>query len=408
MVDGNGVVIDASGNDLTPGTSDGLGSRIFRIDDDDPGTASPVTIRKLILTGGDTPLAGGAILSHEPLTIDSSTISGNASKWEGGGVWGAGNVSIVASTISHNSVERLQLISDGGGVWAGGDLTVISSTISGNTADFGSGVRTLGSATLISSTIAKNSGYAVVVEGESLTVWNSIVAGNNSPDLLERNWRELYVVHSLIGDNLYSSLREAPIGSPDANGNLIGDGRQSGHGVIDPRLGPLTDNGGVTPTHALLPGSPAIDMGDPTAMAGVDGVPAFDQRGEPYSRVVNGRMDMGAFERGIAGDANGDRKVDFDDFLALAANFGTGLGWHQGNFDGSEDGVQFADFVALAENFGYEEPGSIGIPEARGAPVATFAMADGSDVDQASQRRRSWTELADDLLAGAFGAGFAL
>ena len=35
-------------------------------------------------------------------------------------------------------------------------------------------------------------------------------------------------------------------------GNLIG---------IDPKLGPLQDNGGPTPTMALLPGSPAIDAG---------------------------------------------------------------------------------------------------------------------------------------------------
>ena len=67
-------------------------------------------------------------------------------------------------------------------------------------------------------------------------------------------------------------------------------------GVIDPLLGPLADNGGPTFTHALLPGSPAIDAGDPLAVAGSDGVPQFDQRGVPYSRVVGGRIDMGAFE----------------------------------------------------------------------------------------------------------------
>jgi hypothetical protein len=53
-----------------------------------------------------------------------------------------------------------------------------------------------------------------------------------------------------------------------------------------PMLGPLQDNGGSTLTHALLPGSPAIDAGGPE----------FDQRGPNFKRVVNNRIDIGAFE----------------------------------------------------------------------------------------------------------------
>ena len=51
---------------------------------------------------------------------------------------------------------------------------------------------------------------------------------------------------------------------------------------IDPKLGPLADNFGPTMTHALLADSPARDMGDPAAVAGVGGVPQFDQRGAPF------------------------------------------------------------------------------------------------------------------------------
>jgi hypothetical protein len=60
----------------------------------------------------------------------------------------------------------------------------------------------------------------------------------------------------------------------------------------DPKLGPLKDNGGPTFTHALLPGSPAIDAGDPNFTS----PPDFDQRGAGFPRVVNGRIDIGAFE----------------------------------------------------------------------------------------------------------------
>ena len=57
---------------------------------------------------------------------------------------------------------------------------------------------------------------------------------------------------------------------------------------LNPRLGPLADNGGSTLTHALLSGSPAINAGDNT------GAPATDQRGWP--RIACGTTDIGAFE----------------------------------------------------------------------------------------------------------------
>src|SRR5262249_31901626 len=56
----------------------------------------------------------------------------------------------------------------------------------------------------------------------------------------------------------------------------------------DPMLGPLQDNGGLSPTHALLPDSPAIDHGS----ASVED--KFDQRFKP--RVSNFVPDIGAFE----------------------------------------------------------------------------------------------------------------
>jgi len=54
----------------------------------------------------------------------------------------------------------------------------------------------------------------------------------------------------------------------------------------------LQDNGGPTFTHALLPGSPAIDAGDPNFAP----PPFYDQRGPDFLRVRNGRIDSGSFE----------------------------------------------------------------------------------------------------------------
>ncbi len=53
------------------------------------------------------------------------------------------------------------------------------------------------------------------------------------------------------------------------------------------------------------------------------------------------------------GDADLDGDVEFNDFTALAANFGSApAGWAQGDFDGDAE-VAFGDFVALAANFGF-------------------------------------------------------
>ena len=62
------------------------------------------------------------------------------------------------------------------------------------------------------------------------------------------------------------------LSSDDGGGYLTGPGDQIN---TDPLLSPLQDNGGPTFTHALLPGSPAIDAGDPAFTP----PPFNDQRG---------------------------------------------------------------------------------------------------------------------------------
>src|SRR5262249_12883464 len=91
------------------------------------------------------------------------------------------------------------------------------------------------------------------------------------------------------------------VGTLDAGSanNLIGTGgsgglSHGGHGnqvgVRRPGLGPLANNGGPTQTIALLPGSPALDHGGNTYVNAGE----TDQRG--YTRIVNGTVDIGAFE----------------------------------------------------------------------------------------------------------------
>ena len=74
--------------------------------------------------------------------------------------------------------------------------------------------------------------------------------------------------------------------------NIVFDGTGDLTNVADPKLGPLADNGGDTLTHALLPGSPAID-------AGGDCDEPFDQRGVP--RPQGPACDIGGYELIVEG-----------------------------------------------------------------------------------------------------------
>ena len=76
------------------------------------------------------------------------------------------------------------------------------------------------------------------------------------------------------------------VSSDDAGGFLTAPGDQIN---TDPLLGPLQDNGGPTSTHALLPGSPAIDAGNPNFTP----PPFYDQRGANFGVCVTGASTWG-------------------------------------------------------------------------------------------------------------------
>ena len=259
--------------------------------------------------------------------MTSSTLSGNLANRGGGiGARFGSSVMITSSTLSGNAADGY--FGAGGGIFAdfGSALTVTSSTLSGNSANRGGGILTGGFGgplTVTSSTLSGNSAKfsGGIYAGGQLQLAHSILAGNLGGGDLSSSVSTPAVTHSLIGDGEGSGLAEAPLGSSDDNGNLIGGPE---NGVIDPRLGPLADNGGPTWTHALLPNSPAIDMGDPGALAGEGEIPLFDQRGRPFARVVGGRIDMGAVEYQagtLPGDLDGDNDVDSADLLAFIGNF---------------------------------------------------------------------------------------
>jgi len=238
---------------------------------------------------------GGIFNGVGTLTINNSTISGN-STGDGGGVTGVGGrdggfgggiysfgtVIITNSTISGNSTgdggaKHAGLGGYGGGIYnrrynGGGTLTITNSTISGNST--GNGVGRLPS--------LGGKGGGIYRDSGTIRFKNTIIAGNSAaldgPDCCGTLVSQDY---NLVGDNCGCTFTAQ---SHDQVG--------TGASPIDPKLGPLANNGGSTDTHALLSGSPAIDTGDCTNIAG--NPVASDQRG--VVRPQGAHCDIGAFE----------------------------------------------------------------------------------------------------------------
>jgi hypothetical protein len=230
------------------------------------------------LAGVSDPFAlgdGGGILNDGTLTITNSTISDNQAYLGGGGIETVGTLTIDSSTISDNGAiggHDGQPWGQGGGI--AGIVTFSNSTLSGNYASL-SGGGLAGGGTIINSTLSENDGGGIFANG-ALEIGNTILkTGARGANISDNG--------QTINSDGYN------MSDDDGGGFLNGPGDQIN---TDPLLGALQDNGGPTLTHALLRGSPAIDAGDPNFTP----PPLYDQRGSPYVRVFNGRLDIGSLE----------------------------------------------------------------------------------------------------------------
>jgi hypothetical protein len=233
------------------------------------------------LSGGD----GGGINVNGTLNISNTTISSNGAGVSGGGISGYGTITINNSTISGNVAGITQpYLSLGGGIYNFGTLTVTNCTISGNSAHgsiskgggWGGGI--YGGAQIRNSTLSGNQAdvHGGSIYGGTFDIGNSILNGG-SPENIST---------ATVTSHGYN------VCSDDGGGFLNGPGDQIN---TNPMIGPLQDNGGPTLTYALLPGSPAINAGDPNFTP----PPFNDQRGAPFVRVFRGRIDIGSFEAQI-------------------------------------------------------------------------------------------------------------
>ena len=265
------------------------------------------TIRDNISTGGD----GGGIAGFvnlpppaPPFTITDTTISGNraaGTNRQGGGIFfpTAGSAMTVAnSTISGNRATGW-----GGGVSTGFNtnstvnlrgVTInrnVANTDGNNNQGYGGGIdQAPGSFIDLSNTIVAGNTFVSPALGTTPSDCNTNPGASGPPKVTSQ------------GHNLFGEITGCTIAMAGGDQTI---------GTADPLVAPLADNGGLTQTSALQPGSPAIDAGSPAVPgSATPACTTSDQRG--VGRPQGPACDIGAYEYryrvvtiGFAGSGSG-------------------------------------------------------------------------------------------------------
>jgi CSLREA domain-containing protein len=215
---------------------------------------------------------GGGLDVDGKATVSNVTISNNSALGGGGGGEVEGSASLANVTVSGNRANR-----DGGGLDLDGDTTSLNNvTLAGNTAD--------------SDGDDDGEGGGVFVDpstGETVNFANTIVAGNTDASLSTGSVSPDCGQLGPVNSQGYNLLRNATGGC-----TFGGPGDKTN---VDPLLGPLADNGGGLPTHAITGSSPAFNAGNPAAPGSSPAACATtDERGIP--RPQSSACDIGAFE----------------------------------------------------------------------------------------------------------------
>lgn len=294
-------------NSTFKNNSAGVGGGIYN------GVNSTLTVTNSSFAGNSANSWGGGIYNHRTLTVTNSMFSGNSAN-EGGGIHNySGTSTVTNSTFSGNTASNM-----GGGIYNSRFdtfLLVIKSTFSDNTADSGGGIYI--------------NGYDSDLNHRAMVI-NSTFSGNNAKDgggITNTEYGTLTVTNSSFSDNsatgygggilnLAGTLTLNNSILANSNGDAVDCYKMSGttsgsHNLIetdsagttacgttspihaDPNLGPLANNGGLTQTFALLPGSPAIDSGgDGTCTAS----PVNNTSQNGVARPQGAHCDIGSFE----------------------------------------------------------------------------------------------------------------
>ena len=267
--------------------------RVFQIIGPINVVLSHLTIQNGYSTGADLN-GGGGVYNNGVLTISDCTMRYNQTPNIGGGVDNTGELIVRNSTFHNNSAL------DGGGIYNGGTANVKSSTFYNNTSEqTGGAFDNWLLATLTNVTISGNtspSGGGIFNDGD-LALLNCTITGNSSgiANLDTTRSKSTIIANSSSGSE--NNCTDAIITSEGSNldsGTSCDFQDITDQSDKPPYLGPLSDNGGTTLTHALLANSPAIDMGNDLEC------PPLDQRGALRPADGNGdtyaNCDIGSVE----------------------------------------------------------------------------------------------------------------
>ena len=242
--------------------------------------------------------------------ISDMSFAAWGSDGEGGAINNRGSMVVLNSTFDHNgalggtsqnnAAAQFSLNGLGGGMANLGALFATNCTLSGNYVQGG----TNGYAWPGSPADGEGKGGGLYAPTGSVTLNHVSFSGNKALPSHSGAGKgaSIFAAGSVV--RLVNSILVSGQSGSNCFGALIDDGHNISSDAscnftsagslnnTDPRLGPLADNGGPTPTLALLPGSPAINAADDTACA------TIDQRG--VSRPQFEKCDIGAFEARLA------------------------------------------------------------------------------------------------------------
>ena len=222
------------------------------------------------------------IRPHINTIITGSSFIGNETTSWGGAIYSnplPGSVSISSSTFSGNEARH------GGGIYSRyGHMYITNSTFSGNSAFDGGGFINYPLRLSSPDIEITHSTFAYNVATQEEEMFENTNWGGGAVNLADK----ASIENSLFVDNLPMDCQLENGMNYSGTENYSTDGTCGGTVEPNPMIGPLLDNGGGTGTHALLPGSPLIDV-----LSGCAGL-TDDQRGIP--RPKGSACDPGAYE----------------------------------------------------------------------------------------------------------------
>jgi CSLREA domain-containing protein len=229
--------------------------------------------------------SGGAISVETVLRVSRTNFFNNYAGFNGGAIFQeTNNVAPDPHYIRSSSFLYNDAANDGGAIWTGSEpgLTLANSTVSDNGADLGGGIFVGANATLDAIHVTFWGNSALTLGGGIYKVGDVTFQNTIIDDSANGNCISIASAFITLGNNI-SSDGTCDLSDPSDQENT------------DPLLAPFADNGGGMFTHALLPGSPALDYANNIGCTS-EHVASIDQRG--VWRPINVRCDIGAFESG--------------------------------------------------------------------------------------------------------------